>query len=240
MRRAPSMKGSPLTYAIGDVHGCVELLRQALSRIQTHARGRDHTTILLGDYVDRGKHSKEVIDLLLSVRTAGPLVCLRGNHEEMMMRVHRNRSAPLMEQWFEVGGRATLRSYAGEDEASLDHVPARHWSWLASRPLILEEAGHVFVHAGIDPRRSILEQEEREFLWIRRRFLAASPEEFVDRRHVVHGHTPQWEGKPDAAIPEFRPNRTNLDTGAYATGVLSVGIFDVERASGPIDLLSVH
>ena len=195
MRRAPSMKGSPLTYAIGDVHGCVELLRQALSRIRAHARGRDHTIILLGDYVDRGARSKEVIDLLLSIRTAGPLVCLRGNHEEMMMRVHHSRSAPLMEQWFEVGGRATLRSYAGEGEASLDHVPARHWSWLASRPSIFEDAGHVFVHAGIDPRKTILEQGEREFLWIRNRFLTASPEEFMDRRHVVHGHTPTVGGQ---------------------------------------------
>ena len=234
------MSPASLTYAIGDVHGRLDLLRQALSRVRTHARGREHVIVLLGDYVDRGPDTKGVLDLLIELSGRLPLVCLMGNHEEMMLQARRAASRETMQRWSDVGGANTLQSYADPDRrATAQSVPERHILWLLTRPLLLEDAGHIFVHAGIDPRRPLTDQGAREFLWIRKRFLDAAPHAFVDKRHIVHGHTPRWSGKPQAAMPELLPHRTNLDTGAYETGVLSVGVFDVERARGPVDLISV-
>jgi serine/threonine protein phosphatase 1 len=82
------------------------------------------------------------------------------------------------------------------------------------------------------------EQDPATLLWIRDRFLMAGPEALS--RHVVHGHTPRWRGKPDMAIPERLPHRTNLDTGAWTTGVLSVGVFDTDQPGGPLEVLAIR
>ena len=237
---ASRMRASSLTYAVGDIHGCVDLVRRAFGAIRTHARGRDHTIILLGDYVDRGPNSKEVVEFLVGYRGKAPLVCLRGNHEQMMVEAAHAGSGKLQSRWLAVGGLDTLESYGRSPELPIiNRIPAMHLSWAATRPLVFEDADHIFVHAGIDPTRPFYDQGSAEYLWIRERFLSASASDFSDRRHVVHGHTPRWSGKPDAAIPEFLQHRTNLDTGAYDTGVLSVGVFDVDRFRGPVDLLSI-
>ena len=233
------MKAPPLVYAVGDVHGCAELLLAGLAKIKTHARGAEHTIVCLGDYVDRGPRSKQVIETLIERRTDALFVCLRGNHEQMMLEArHEDRRAS--QCWLGAGGLATLKSYAeGAPTRGVDAVPEGHWRWLSQRPLIWEEAKYIFVHAGINPKKPLTSQGADEFLWSRRGFLEASPFVFADARHVVHGHTMQWEGKMEPALPELLPNRTNLDTGAYKTGLLTIGLFDLEQGGGPIDLLSV-
>ena len=93
------------------------------------------------------------------------------------------------------------------------------------------------MHAGLEPGVPLGLQDEATLLWIRGPFLRAPAEAF--EAHVVHGHTPLWDEKPEAAEPELLAHRTNLDTGAYFTGVLTVGVFDPAAPGGPIELLPV-
>ena len=230
-----------LTYAIGDVHGCYDLLRQAMDAIARHSRARPHHIVLLGDYVDRGDDPCRTVSFLMSLQRQSALTCLKGNHEQMLLDCVDTRSPQRLQAWMRHGGRTTLVSYGANNPqlSSLDILPESHVRWLRVRPSKLEDAHHIYVHAGIDPDMSLVEQDETEFLWIRDRFVRAKAEQFRDLRHVVHGHTPIWEGKPEKAIPELLAHRTNLDTAAYETGVLSVGVFVSDRRGGAVDLLSI-
>ena len=229
-----------LTYAVGDLHGCLDLLRSVPTAIRRHSKGRLFQIVFLGDYVDRGLDTKGVLELLPRFQNQGRAVFLLGNHEQMLLRCMRHGSKATRRVWLENGGGATLASYGLDpnDAAGVAQLPPSHIDWLTRRPSIYATGDLVFVHAGIDPYKALHEQGPREFLWIRDRFLSADPLDFIERRHIVHGHTPVWEGKPDCAIPEFLPHRTNLDTGAYETGLLTIGVFDADTR-GPIDLLSI-
>jgi serine/threonine protein phosphatase 1 len=205
-------------YAIGDVHGRFDLLSRALDEIgDLEAQGA--TLVTLGDYVDRGPESREVVDALMR-RTSDPrVVCLRGNHEEMMVNGLADPDAEI--HWLVNGGAATLASYGG-------NVPPEHLAWLSALPVAYETEHQFFVHAGVRPGVSLDAQKREEMLWIRRRFLD-SDEDFG--KHVVHGHTPALE-------PELKANRSNLDTGAFTTGTLTVGVFD--GPGGPAEVWSVR
>lgn len=226
-------------YAVGDVHGCFDLVSRAVDLVRRHARGRRHRLIFLGDYVDRGPETQKTVEFLFALEQAQLAICLKGNHEAMMVRAATSSASKTA--WLEHGGSATARSYgANADEATLfSRIPAAHLNWLAERPLVHEEPEHVFVHAGLDPARSLAEQGDRELLWIRERFLSAPPDAFAERRHIVHGHTLQWKGKPDPRIPELLAHRTNLDTGAYGTGLLTIGVFEDGQPGGPTDIINV-
>lgn len=230
-----------LIYAIGDVHGCYELVRSAQDRIRRHARQREHQMIFLGDYIDRGVKVRRTIENLMTLEAEGRAVCLRGNHEQMLLHVLRQRSAKDLEAWLEYGGRATARSYGAfmQLEELARYIPSEHVRWFSERPLSFQDEHRAYVHAGVDPLRAFDDQDEADLLWIRDRFLAAPPASFVDPRHVVHGHTMQWRQKPDPRLPELLAHRTNLDTGAYATGILTVGVFPSDRGGGPADVLSI-
>lgn len=229
-----------LTYAIGDIHGCFELLRSALASITRHARGRAHQLVFLGDYIDRGLDTRATIECLMQPRNEGRVVCLMGNHEDMLLRHLRSGSRRLGELWMNLGGPQTLASYELESNslASAARLPQAHLSWMLRRPTIYPTLDRIFVHAGIDPGTPLEVQGPKEHLWIRERFLTADPSLFRERRHVVHGHTPLWAGKPKLDVPELLSHRTNLDTGAYLTAVLAVGVFEIGSA-GPVDLIMV-
>jgi serine/threonine protein phosphatase 1 len=109
---------------------------------------------------------------------------------------------------------------------------------MSSLPRTTGDGHRIYVHAGLAPGRPIERQNADTFLWIRDRFLQARPGSF--EAHVVHGHTPIWTGKPNPAEPELLPHRTNLDTGAFATGVLAIAVFDAETPGGPIDLIWIR
>ena len=130
--------------------------------------------------------------------------------------------------WRRNGGDATLKYYGGTNDAEeLAAIPADHRAWLAGLPFIHEEPLRIFVHAGLEPYTPLADQDAETFLWIREAFLRAPASAFP--KHVVHGHTPVWAGKPDPVAPERLPYRTNLDTGAYMTGVLTAAVFDISR-----------
>jgi len=221
-----------LVFAIGDIHGRRDLFEAALRAIADYGADEHKTAVFLGDYVDRGPDSAGVVSRLM--RLAGPgFICLKGNHEAMMVEALGVERAQRLSFWLSNGGAETLDSYGGATS-----VPFEQVQWLDRLPLWWADPHRYYVHAGVEPGLAMEHQDDRALLWIRDRFLAAPAEDLP--RHIVHGHTPRWAGKPDAALPELLPQRTNLDTGAWMTGVLSVGVFDEALAGGPIEVLSIR
>jgi serine/threonine protein phosphatase 1 len=216
-------------YAIGDVHGRNDLLAAVFARIDRDLSERPlgrAMTILLGDYIDKGPRSRETLDLIVARRrgAATELVCLKGNHEAMLLEALAAPVEPVMGRWLANGGAETLISYgidpgsrrrprmpaeiAGEIERK---IPRDHLEFLGGLPSMVVEDGYLFVHAGIRPRVPFDGQVDDDLLWIRDPFLN-SPVDFGKR--VVHGHTP-------VAEPELRRNRINIDTGAFLTNRLT-------------------
>ncbi|KRA45707.1 metallophosphoesterase family protein [Devosia sp. Root635] len=228
-----------VVYAIGDVHGCLDELRNLERNIATDAAGiaGEKWIVMLGDYVDRGNHSAGVLDRLTTTPPTGfRRICLAGNHETMMLRFLET-PAP-NDDWLKFGGLETLSSYgismsavtrAGRKElkAIVDsHIPQEHVAFLQDLPLTLSLPGVVFVHAGLRPGiDSVERQSEDDLLWIRDEFFNAPP---VQDRMVVHGHTP-------AAEAVCLPGRICVDTGAFATGRLTAARL---RPQEPVLLLT--
>ncbi|HUO13205.1 MAG TPA: metallophosphoesterase family protein [Caulobacteraceae bacterium] len=228
---------NPTTYAVGDVHGRLDLLELAFRSIATHAGARPHRVVMLGDYVDRGPDSAGVIEFLMRGEGRLDLVCLKGNHEDMMLGALTGDGGA-RRTWLANGGVETLRSYGASPDGDLRRtVPEAHIRWFSYLPTSATDAHRIYVHAGLAPGVPLAEQDEESLMWIRGPFLRAPPGAF--EAHVVHGHSPQWEGKPDPSQPELLPHRTNLDTGAWMTGVLSVGVFDADAPGGPSEVLAV-
>jgi serine/threonine protein phosphatase 1 len=227
-----------LTYAVGDVHGRLDLLLDALDAIEAHAAGTSFRIVFLGDYVDRGPDSRGVVDLLIDLQKRRQVVCLKGNHEELMCRALVEPGRGNKERWLENGGKQTLLSYGlAWSGYAAPRIPTTHFRWLTGLPLTTGDTHRIYVHAGLLPRTPVHQQSEDTLLWVRDRFFAGGVGDF--EAHVVHGHTPIWKGKPDASEPELLAHRTNLDTGAFATGVLSVGVFDAKLAGGPREVLRI-
>lgn len=221
-----------LTYAIADLHGRYDLLEKAMLAIVSHAGDEPFTVVTLGDYVDRGPDSKKIVDALMrgSGWPVGRLICLKGNHEDMMVET---LTAPLHPDWWiGNGGGATLISYghARSGEYTPDVVPQSHINWLRDLPLTHVDQHRVFVHAGVDPHKPLDQQEPKTLLW---KLYADDDGRGHDARHVVHGHH-QFESGPLRY-----PGRTDLDTFAWYTGRLVVGVFDDDTAGGPVDFIEV-
>jgi len=224
-----------VVYAVGDVHGCADLLASLMDRIVADARDieGERWLVMLGDYVDRGPDSARVLDMLLSPPPAGfRRFNLAGNHEVMMLAFLDNPETN--PQWLDYGGREALASYGLSSDAMstmtpaalgrelAQRLPVEHLELLRSLPLSLSLPGTVFVHAGIRRGVPMPEQIEADVLWIRRAFHDADP---VDDLLVVHGHTP-------GPVPVVEPRRICIDTGAYATGRLTA--FRLSTGSPPV------
>ena len=214
----------PLTYVIPDIHGRYDLLNQGLVEITT--RGDAGVVITIGDYVDKGPESKQVINRLLSgVAEGWDLIALKGNHDAMMLEALRDPSK--MAAWVAKGGDAALASYGGDSAA----VPQEHILWLGRLRLMHVDAHRIYVHAGVDPEIALDQQSEATLLW--KRYPKGFPGGFPDL-HVVHGHDNFPEG------PLLYQGRTNLDTLAWRTGRLTIGVFDDDRPGGPIDFIVIR
>ena len=203
-----------LTYAIGDIHGSYDKLRILLDRCREHRGATEYRIVFLGDYIDRGPLSRDVVEFLIETQSHAPgqVICLRGNHEDMLLSaVDDGDHAP----WFANGGAATLASYGvGRPDA----IPATHLDWFRSLPLASADDKRFYVHAGVRPGVPLQHQSEYDLLWIREPFLTDPRDHGL---YIVHGHTPTRSG-----IPELRRNRLNLDTGAYFGGPLTAAAFD--------------
>jgi len=220
------------TYAIPDLHGRLDLLELAMSRILEHVDRHTARVVTLGDYVDRGPNSRDVIEFLM--RWSFPnlqLIALKGNHEAMMWEACNNLIEP--ERWIENGGKETLASY-GKFTAGLSLngvIPQHHLRWIAELPTFFADHKRIFVHAGLDPRFPLNQQSERTLLW--KRYPKGSGTGYGNR-HVVHGH------QADELGPIVSKGKTNLDTMAWRTGRLVIGVFSDVASGGAIEFLEVR
>lgn len=213
-------------YAIGDIHGRLDLLRLLLAKIEEDSRdrpcGREYL-VFLGDLVDRGPHSRGVIEFLLRAKEFLPNpIFLAGNHEEMMLRVL-NTDPQQIGDWLSFGGEECVESY-GLDPTTLagmtperararirEAIPQTHLDFLAGFADSFMLGDYLFVHAGIRPGVALEEQTVEDLHWIREDFLS-SPARFPFM--VIHGHT-------ISRLPDERSNRIGIDTGAYNSGTLT-------------------
>jgi serine/threonine protein phosphatase 1 len=221
------------TCAIADLHGRFDLLEMALAKIADHAE-QPATLVTLGDYVDRGPDSRQVIEHLMSGLDdkAWRLICLKGNHEDIMWQTCRGIVADC-DWWLSNGGGATLLSYGQEegDEADVTVVPAEHLRWIEQLPLMHVDKYRVFVHAGVDPSCALEQQVPQDVIW---KIYDDGDDAGHGQRHVVHGHHAY------ACGPILKKNRTDLDTLAWRTGRLVIGVFDDDAPGGPLEVLETQ
>jgi serine/threonine protein phosphatase 1 len=213
-------------YAISDIHGCADLLQQmftVIDRDLANAKSIRAIHVFLGDYIDRGPQSSQTIDLLINRSRDHESIFLKGNHEAFLFDVLKDPTQ--LQGWKLYGGLQTLVSYGltpslNPDEAEQaelireldDRIPLYQRRFFNSLRLRFVCGDFFFVHAGVRPGIPLPQQKEEDLLWIREEFLE-SEERFS--KYIVHGHTPVRE-------PDIRPNRINIDTGAYATGNLTL------------------
>lgn len=229
----PAIPPGQRAYAIGDIHGRLDLFEDLVELVEADdaARGPASTTIvLLGDLIDRGPHSAAVVDVAMALGKRRPTRFIAGNHEEMLLAGFDRREA--LRAFITFGGRETLLSYgldrASYNDATLDElqamlpslVPEHHLAFMRDMEDLVQIGDYLFVHAGIRPGVDLNLQRLSDLRWIRSEFLE-------DRRDhgvmVIHGHT------ITDAVDE-RPNRIGIDTGAYASGVLTaVGLEGTAR-----------
>jgi len=222
----PEVPPESRIYAVGDIHGRADLLTELHDFIRADAANGPprRVVVYLGDYVDRGLQSREVVDMLIERPLAGfETVHLKGNHEAALLDFLADcRIGP---SWLQFGGGATLLSYrvglAGAESGATDfmtaqrefseRLPSAHLAFYRRLALTHEEGGYFFVHAGVRPGIALDRQTPEDLLWIRGDFLDFTG----DFGHVVvHGHTITDE-------PEVCDNRIGIDTGAFATGRLT-------------------
>lgn len=229
-RRSTRLANGSRVYAIGDVHGCFNLLAELFQLIEQDSVKRENAKtkiIILGDMIDRGPQSAEVCRLLYGLRDYDGVVCLKGNHEKAMIDAL-NGDLNALRFWMDFGGAWTLLSWGvdanlvqsahlGESwqrkliAAFREAIPAEIAEWMARLPICHREGDYFFVHAGIRPGVSLASQTEEDMLWIREPFLSSW------RRHeavVIHGHS-------ETDVVTFSNNRIGIDTAAYRTGCLT-------------------
>lgn len=221
-------RGTPgkRAYAIGDIHGCYDLLLNLLEKIQKHADSRtdlDTHIVFVGDLIDRGPQSREVVDSLRDYKSDfATLHFIKGNHEEVLVRICEGDSSQV-NMWLAHGGWQTIQSYGAsssdfrglspEESAAMlkSIIPQEHIDFFKSFDDGIQFGDYFITHAGIRPGIPLNAQSGRDLRWIREGFLDSNDNFGAV---IVHGHTIS----DDVLI---KPNRIGIDTGAYISGKLS-------------------
>jgi serine/threonine protein phosphatase 1 len=222
-----------VVYAIGDIHGCYELMAALLTAIVSDIAELPSdplpVIVFCGDYVDRGHRSRDVVAALVWISRNSPVdvIFLRGNHEAMLLDFIDQPERSL--SWLQNDGEATLRSYGVDIPSSndkdallgncrdlrdqlIDFMPSSHLTLLRGLNVTFMVGDYILVHAGLRPKVSISKQVESDCLWIREPFLE---NDYGFEKVVVHGHS--WISD----MPQITANRIGVDTGAYSTGSLT-------------------
>jgi serine/threonine protein phosphatase 1 len=231
------------TFVISDLHGRADLLKEAVSRI-TLSSPSGGTIIFTGDYCDRGFESAEVYDILMR----GPQdelwtwIPLLGNHDDFLYRACTYGHNITL--WLMNGGATTLFSYGQEygDIANPGMVPFEVSQWVGKLPWYYEDKHRVYVHAALRKGVPLVDQQLDDLIWQRYEpdgvyMLEHSVKEpgwAPDGKHLVHGHQFYEDG------PLLLPTRTDLDTNAWATGRLVVGVFDDDTPGGPVSTITIQ
>lgn len=221
-------------YAIGDIHGCYDLMRRLIDRIGEHHAAlptpRALHIVFLGDLIDRGPDSAEVLDFVYNLQMKSDrVITLLGNHEEAMLNVL-DGDTTMIRHWLGFGGRETLQSLKIDPPAPDEHprefirrlqngAPRAMIRWLRSLPLTAQSGDYFFCHAGVRPGVSLRRQARKDLLWIRDDFLEHDDE--LDAV-IVHGHSIERH-------TVIRPHRIGVDSGAYVTGKLSAIYLEDDR-----------
>lgn len=230
-QRAAQLPEGLRVYAIGDIHGCAHLLDDLHGQIERDLRARppaDVRIVYLGDYIDRGPDSAGVLERLAQPPPAGiGRVLLKGNHEDMLGNFLADPK--LGSAWRQLGGLETLLSYQVDVNEILGRIgfgglaaelerrmPPSHLQVLSNLQTSVTFGDYFFCHAGVRPGVLLDRQNPHDLMWIRHEFLHSSHD---FGKTVVHGHSP-------VERPEVRPNRIDIDTGAYATGHLTALVLE--------------
>jgi serine/threonine protein phosphatase 1 len=224
--RKPRLPDGIRIYAMSDIHGRADLLQdmfRVIDRDLANIGSRRAIHVFLGDYIDRGPNSSGTIELLIERGLKHESVFLKGNHEAFLQGVLEDPAQ--LQAWRQFGGLQTLVSYGLKpslnpdpaEQAELirqltEAIPLNHMRFFQSLRARFVCGDFFFVHAGVRPGVPLAKQEEQDLLWIREEFLQSS-QNFG--KYIVHGHTPVQD-------PDIRANRANIDTGAYATGNLTL------------------
>jgi len=209
------------TFAVGDIHGCSEAMERLIAFIEEYAASG--TIVFLGDYIDRGSRSDDVLKRLMDGPKPGwNWICLKGNHEDMMCGAYAGRSE--RSWWLDNGGLDTEMSFGGR-------VPNDCLAWAQALPAIHVDEHRIFAHAGVSPEFPLDRQSERDLLWLR------VPLDYSGDywgKHLVHGHTPSDKN------PKTVGNRTNIDSACVFGGFLTAAVFDDDTPGAPIEFIKVE
>lgn len=224
---APELPFDAPVYAIGDVHGRADLLKGLMKVIESDENTGEEKPhiVFLGDYIDRGFQSRDVIEMLIDLADDQQYetVFLKGNHEQAMLHFLSDHN--IGPEWANFGGRETLISYNVAPPKSVEAaeewhpiqkqlqrtIPKSHVEFLEQLVVSHKIGPYAFVHAGVRPGIPYEEQSDEDLMWIRDEFLSANGKEDL---FIVHGHTP-------VDSPYLDHRRVNVDTGAYFTGRLT-------------------
>ena len=171
-------------YVIGDIHGCAKALRSMIEAIEPQAGDE---LVFLGDYIDRGPNSRDVIEQLIELQSRCRVVCLRGNHEIMLGGVLFSGLDPSL--WIGSGGKATIASYGGD----IQKMPEHHRNFLKSLRRFYETKDTIFVHASYESHLPMDRQDDSMLYWSHLSWLLPAPH--ISGKRVFVGHTPQPDGR---------------------------------------------
>jgi len=235
----PQTPVDTVIYAIGDIHGRLDLLDAIHQRIAADAMrrtARRRQVVYLGDYVSRGPDSRGVVDRVREWLPEGfERITLKGNHEDLMLRFLQGE-IDTGRHWLDFGGLEAMAAYGvtiadreARDEASVsalgkglaEQLPASHLDFFSTLQISHSAGGYFFVHGGVRPGVPLQDQSDRDCLWIRKAFLTSDADHGAI---VVHGHCISDQ-------PDVRHNRIGIDTGAYRSGVLTCLVLDGENHS---------
>ena len=181
--------------AVGDIHGEIDKLNELLLQLEPQ---KDDTLVFLGDYIDRGKHSKEVVERLIGLSKETNCIFLKGNHEQMLLKIPETKSENDVNFWMVNGGAETFDSYG-----NFEDIFKLHGGFFSQLKLYHLTDKYLFVHAGIRPDKRLEEQDEENFLWIR--------DNFINKKHnlkqkIIFGHTAFYK-------PYVEEDKIGIDTG---------------------------